>query len=330
MDIPGKTFQHDSFVGSLLIRPDLSSHYAATSLPKCLQLASCWPTRHQVCFVLDENSPALAEKRIRDRQFECCRMPGYHSPEAELAELKILIADRLPAAFVFDRPIDQEHVQSLQRLSVEIVPLRDEEFAFQPRYFIANRLEPNIETKKIAAVARRIAITTHEHSRESLATEILNSLDQITTHSFSVDFCVPPTFGQGELLRDLASASQHSIRIHRSIGSIESLLPRIDVGIVDFGPNCLHLANHAIPMLATPSFNDPLEIRESLERAGAVKTLSIDGDDFALSSALRSFVRNRDQRQQLSDAAVQLVDGNGARRIISMLTDKRSAIRKAS
>jgi hypothetical protein len=301
------------------------------SLANCLQLASVWPGSNQVHFVLAANAPTLAEKRIVDAGFDCVRLPVCDSFSAELLQLKRFVAKWQTSALILDgKRFANSNLASLQITPARIACLKDSAIAQRPEFYIRRQQDTNAAAKKIIATARRIAVVVHQADDCILATAILNSLDQINGHSFSIDVCIDPANSQQKQLRELATSNHHSVRIHNNLANIDALLPKFDLAIVNFGTGCFHLACHGIPMIAIESCRDPFELRQSLSDADAVSVVSSEGSEAELHSAIRSLVRNRERRRQLSAASRQLVDGDGASRIVTLLTQNVSSLRKAS
>ena len=329
MEIKGKSDQHRAG-NKLVILPDFSPAAGIVSFAKCMQLAENWPKSGQVVFAVSGITPPMAQKRIVDAGYECIKLANGKGINDTVSELQSSIARMQPAAVIVDgQSFKPAALATLEMHVGQVLWLCEDEIATRPEYYIGHSIQQT-QSKKIVSVARRIAVIVDGADEDSLTSEILNSLDKITTHSFSVDICISSSNPQHQLLLDLASASEHSVRIHRDASRIESLMPRFDLGIVNFKSGSLQLAQHGVPMIGISAFSDPVSLRETLQNNGAIETVHIACDEEILSDSIRSMVRNRDRRQQLSNAAMRCVDGKGASRLIAMLTGEKTTLRKAS
>lgn len=329
MEIKGKSDQNRASK-KLLVLPEFSPATGIVSFGKCMELAKCWPKSGEVAFAAPSVTPPLAKKRIAESGHEYIELPKSKQWCEPGAELDRLLAQFQPTAVIVDgNSFLPSALAALQMHVQQVVWLCDDEYATRPEYFIGQSSHQTNQ-KKILGLARRIAVIVDGPDEDSLTGEILNSLDKITTHTFSVDICISPASPQHQLLLDLASASEHNVRIHRDTSRIESLMPGFDLGIVNFGTGSLQLALHGIPMIGIPAFSDPVTLRETLQNAGAIETVHIAYDSAVLSDSIRSLIRNRDRRRQLSSAAMRCVDGQGASRMVAMLTGEKTTLRKAS
>ena len=329
MEFPGKNFRTSKSAPRLLIRPDLASIRCRESLTVCLRLAECWLTT-DVLFLTTDNAPRLARKRIVERGFQIETYQKELSAEQEFLQLKNSIDRQPQAAVVLDgSDLKPAQVKLLQISNRQVVWLNDSEYALRPEFYIGVP-ERSPESKKIVTHARRLAVLIHESSSNSLPIQILESLDQIHSQNFSIELCVESKEVPHELLRDQASASRHSIRIHRHRSNLDSLLARIDLAIIHFGSGYWQFAYHGIPTIAVGSSKEACDIRYRLEKSGAIETVEMNEDQSVLQSAIRRMLRNRERRKQLSDAAKKLVDGQGAARIVDQLAPLTTNLKRAS
>lgn len=331
MDIMGNSIEVDQPGGRLLIRPDLSPSSGMISLANCRELARRWPGTNQVCFILSAFAPALVEKRIAQADIECFRLAKCGSFEQELSQLNRYVAKWRPVAVILDGDRHAKcNLAALHSLRTQVVCLQDPEIAHRPELYIRRTNNHYVLDKSIASTVRRLAVIIGGRDGDGHATCILNALSRFKADLFSVDLCIDAANLQAEALRELASCHRQNVRIHRHVSRIDALLPKIDLGIVNFGTGCFPLACHGIPMIALSSCSDPPQLRESLINAGAVSVVETGFVETDVYAAIGHLIRHRLHRQQLSQSARSLVDGNGADRIVKLVSQHVSSLRKAS
>ena len=330
MEITGIAIESVPPCGKLLIRPELSPTEGISSLANCLQIARIWPSPDQVHFTLSAHAPSLAEKRIIEAGFNCQRFRAGSTRYDELLQLQQSLAEDAPVAVILDgKRLANSNWASSSLWPHRVVCLQEPAIAQCPKFCIQTPGEKEEKAKKIVANARRIAVVVHGSDKRSLTIDIFKALDRLTTNSFSVDVCIDPDNIHRERLRDLASTNRHSVRLHGRLANLNSMVSRFDLGIVDFGSGCLHLAYHGVPMLAVDSDGSPGPLRQSMLRTDSVEVANSQGVA-ALVPAIQALARDRDRRRQLSSAGSQLVDGRGAERIVDLLNRESSPLRIAS
>ena len=328
MEILGKSAAPS---GTLLIHPQLLRGDSISNLSRCMALARRWPYSKQVRFVLCQNAPKLARKRILASGFECQWIEPVGDSRRRIAALNRIVGLIRPAAVVLaGGSLSTTDRTALQRLATDVICLDAPEFACHPKLYIDEFSDLESTKKKVAATARRIAVMAHGNDSKGWITRALKVLESITRPQLSIDIYCESDSPAHQWLDELNSNSRHSIRRHNKRSNLHALLHKFDLGIVNFGPGCLQLACHGIPMLAIAERQNNGSMQASFRSAQAISIVDADVSDQELAQAIRAISRDREQRRQLVKAAQRLVDGAGADRIINSIIETHNDLRKAS
>ena len=293
MEIEGANLTKNHADRELLIYPDLTPGQGFVSFSNCFEIAQQWSTFGSVRFALSANSPNLARKRIAQAGFlqsELSCLPGALPTFVAFKHLSDLYQ---PAAAVIDGTDMAKQVSTSQKLLLQnTLWLKAPDIACNPQFFISRNRKCR-DRRKHLNVARRIAVMDLSPSELQLATRVVNTLEQIEKHRFSIDLIIARHSQHRQEIRQLASASKHHIQIHSDVSRLVSLVERLDLGIATYGPGCLFLAANGIPQIVFSSPTKAFEKNPSLEDSSAVELVGSDTDSSTLRATIESLVTNK-------------------------------------
>lgn len=121
-------------------------------------------------------------------------------------------------------------------------------------------------------------------------------------------------------LKSTASKSPTKIKIERDALNIPELMAAADIAVSAAGSTCWELCLLALPALLLDVAPNQTELARELDRRGcAIHVGGHDAPAQEIGSQIERLVCSSEVRQTLSQRSRELVDGNGARRVISAL-----------
>ena len=285
-------------------------------------------------FIVPSFASKLAQRRIHQAGFSTTiSKPGLSQFDG-IFNWQNLLESLQPTAIIVDgKPLDRD-MPVLNDLAGKLIWLQDDEIALSPEFFVATEsaAAPRPGEKKIVTTVKRIAVALEGPRSGSRAVTVLKTLDGLNSKSLTIDVCIDRDNPQYELelLMDVCSGSKHSVRVHRDQSRIQSLLPNLDLAIVNCRPACLQMAFFGIPTIAVADCRHANSLGTKMQNRNAVELVSASDDMAELAAAAGSLIRSRPRRRQLSISASQFVDGQGARRIIELLSGEMATLKKAS
>lgn len=210
------------------------------------------------------------------------------------------------------------------------------------KYVLLGNEFENSEPKRIVAEARRILVTFGSLDPDNWTLKSLQVLSDLNRKRLVVDCVVGACYPHLAELEIFKKTANMSLRIHRNVDRMSSLLSRTDLAITAADITCYELARSGVPSIVRAINQNQAVVSQTMSDLGVV--ISIDkeinhdtslriqpgSDDSRLRSAIRSLINDADRRQTMSDRGRHLVDGMGADRIARRMMAGRFSFRSAT
>jgi UDP-2,4-diacetamido-2,4,6-trideoxy-beta-L-altropyranose hydrolase len=345
--------------GPLLIRTDATAIMGTGHAMRCLALAQAWQDAGggHCTFAMAEVTPAV-RRRIEEESCEVVAVQAKAGGEDDAHQFVQLARERNATRAVVDGyQFGADYQRALKSAGLRILFIddyahaghysadlvlnqnvsADEQFyanresytrlLLGPRYALL-RLEFNSwrnHKREIPITGRRVLITLGGSDPEGLTTRAIEAAAAVKVDGLEVMVVVGGSNPQFETLRsfaiDLANDRDIKIEVKRDISNMAELMAWADVAISAAGTTCWELCLLSLPALIVDVAENQsgvareLHRRQCAVRVGRASEISAE----RLSRELERLLRSQELQQSLSTRSRELVDGNGARRVVSAL-----------
>jgi len=221
---------------------------------------------------------------------------------------------RLAADLVFCPPVPGVHIRDWSELSGELfvgwewVPLR-RMFAKKHHIIPSDRL--------------RILVTmggSDEAGFTLKAIEALNELDG----DFDTTVILGGAYAHPKQLQEALLQSDHNYKVLEKVSNMAEIIANTDLAIASFGVTAYELAAMSVPAIFLCLKNDHVLSASAFVDAGFAISLGI-GSDISVSyfsNRIGKLLKNKIDRNKMSDLSSRLMDGKGAKRIALKIVSK--------
>jgi UDP-2,4-diacetamido-2,4,6-trideoxy-beta-L-altropyranose hydrolase len=342
----------------LLIRVDASTEIGTGHLMRCLALAQAWKDAgNKVAFITNCQSEGLLQ-RLRGEEFSLYALAGSHPDPKDWNYTKEVLAS-YPNAWVvldnyyFDETYQQRVKESGHRLLViddmahlkhyyaDIVlnqNLHAEQlhYSCEPytrlllgtRYVLLRRefLAWRGWKREIPEIARHLLVTLGGSDSENHTLKVIQALQKVDVTGLEATVVI----GAGNLHTDELEAavrqSQVPIQLVRDARNMPELMSWADVAISSAGSTVWELLFLGTPTLALILADNQRQIAEEVERQGVARNLG-RAENLSVQSLAKQLVlmaNDSNLRRKISKNARQLVDGQGAQRVVASIEEGRA------
>jgi len=189
-----------------------------------------------------------------------------------------------------------------------------------------SQLNEKVQSKKVRGTAKRILVTMGGSDSANYTLPVMQALAQVDgcrAADVFVDCVTGPNFAHEQTLRAFERSSNFNFRIHRNVDRMDVLMRNADLAITAGGSTCYELAKLGIPAIAIPTAENQIPVVKDLSKRNTLcrfKSSQVErnvghGQQSVLSKFIKTIIDNAPQRQAMSDAGKQLIDGLGVNRV---------------
>jgi UDP-2,4-diacetamido-2,4,6-trideoxy-beta-L-altropyranose hydrolase len=338
---------------SLLFRADASVSIGTGHVMRCLALAQAWQDAGgRAVFAMAESTPAIQMRLAA----ESCEVMSISSPAgtAEDARQTIGLAREQKSDWVvvdgyhftadYQRALKDGGLKLLflddyghaQNYSADLV-LNQNVSAGESLY--ANR-EPQTRLllgtrycllrrqfaawrnwqREVLPECRRILVTMGGSDPENLTARVIEALALARLESVEATVVIGGSNPHFARLQSLATRSGGRITMRRDVSNMAEQMAASDVAVSAAGSTCWELCLLGLPALLIDVADNQTEVARELDRRGcAIHVGDRTVTAGAIADRLNQLVFTRDLRLSLSKRSRELVDGEGALRVVSVL-----------
>jgi UDP-2,4-diacetamido-2,4,6-trideoxy-beta-L-altropyranose hydrolase len=166
----------------------------------------------------------------------------------------------------------------------------------------------------------------------------LLELKLATTSRTVADVVVGANYTKEKELAQFCRDAGMNVFLHRNVDRMDALMNQADLAITAGGSTCYELARTGVPAIAIATADNQKPVVSALEQRGTLLGFFADENPLSSTSALsddiktaiRKLVRNREQRQSMTEQGKRLLDGLGAERVTRKLHAGVISFRDAS
>jgi UDP-2,4-diacetamido-2,4,6-trideoxy-beta-L-altropyranose hydrolase len=354
---------------NLLLRTDASIAIGTGHVMRCLALAQAWQDLGgRAIFAMNDTPPAIAE-RLRSESCEIRVISAEAGAQEDSRQTAALARDQRADWVVVDGyQFGADYQQALKAEGLKILFIDD--YGHGAPYSADLVLNPNISANKavyenrepytrllvgtrycmlrrefnawqrwkreVPPVARVVLVTMGGSDPENVTGRVLEvlssgkSLD--TFKNLETTVVVGGSNPHFESLEQCAARGGRKINVYRDAAQMAELMSAADVAISAAGSTCWELCLLALPSLLVDVAANQTALAQELGRRGCAIHLGSSRDVSAetIADPLERLIRSREVRQSLARASRALMDGNGARRVASILSGEGVFLRRAT
>lgn len=342
--------------GVLLIRTDASIAIGTGHVMRCLALAQAWQdTGGRAVFAMAESTPSI-QARLESESCETLSVSGAPGG-AEDASQTLALARARKAEWVavdgyqfsaeYQRALKAEGQKVLflddygharhyasdvvlnQNVSAteELYAHREQQtrLLLGPQYCLLRREFTAWRdwNRVLSPSCRRLLVMMGGSDSENLTARVIEALSFIRrdeSEPLEVTVVIGGSNPHFEMLSEAVARSSQKIIVHRDVVNIAEQMAGADVAISAAGATCWELCLLGLPALVVDvAPNQTAQARELDRRGCALHLGNQSVSARKIADQLERLLRSRELRRSLSQRSRQLVDGNGASRVVSVL-----------
>lgn len=351
---------NDSQQRSIVIRADASTDMGTGHLMRCLALGQAWKDAGgRVCFITCCDSEELL-RRLRAEDFEVRQMPrrhpdsgdwdsmgegleahpgawgvldGYHFDEGYQQKVKacghrLLVIDDMAHLKHYYADVVLNQNLNADRLFYSREPCTT--LLLGTRYVLLRRefvrwIRWRRETREIG---RRILVTLGGSDPRDYTQMVISSLKSVRVPDLEATVVVGAGNPHVGALQTACEESGLCIRMLRNAQNMPELMAWADAAVAGGGTTIWELLFLQTPTLALVSAENQRSNAEELDALRLARTLTMEGDGSSrnLAEALVSLLEDLAFRSSVPESARHLVDGQGVRRLLTIMTNGEDAV----
>jgi len=323
---------------------------------RCLALAQAWQdTQGQPIFVMTTSVPAL-EERLKSEGMQVVHLttePGSLDDAQQTATL----AHQFGATWVVvdGYHFGGEYQQILKQSKLHLLFIDD--YGHAEHYYADFVLNQNISAdeqwynnreaytqllldtryallrrefwqwqgwqRTVPPVAKKVLVTLGGADPDNITLKVIQSLQIVEVEELEAVVVVGGSNPHYENLKMAVLDSGYPIQLQRNVTNMPELMAWADVAISAGGSTCWELAFMGLPSILLILADNQRAIAEKLATLNLAVNLGWHQDATIeqIGLALQELIGDRPKRETMSKKGRELVDGNGARRVVSEMVN---------
>lgn len=347
---------------TVIFRADASTEIGTGHVMRSLALAQGWRrARGQAIFAQAESTPAV-EQRLRGEGMEIVPLksaPGSADDAAQTVaqaralEASWVVADGYHFDTTWQRQIKDAGFRLLllddyghaERYHADLV-LNQNLYAnaslyaqrepytwllLGTRYALLRHefLEWRNWQREIPAVARKVLVTIGGGDPDNITLEVLHALQEMSIEPLEMAVVAGPANPHWDQIK--AAVTNQQVQTLTNVTEMPSLMAWADMAVTGAGSTCWELAFMGLPSLLIVIADNQQPVAEGMDAAGAAKNLGRAAtlDPTKTTLRIESLIKDRKHRTEMSRLGRELVDGDGASRVVMRMTGEPLRLRVA-
>jgi UDP-2,4-diacetamido-2,4,6-trideoxy-beta-L-altropyranose hydrolase len=337
----------------LLVRADASSQIGAGHVMRCLALSKAWQkTGGRAMFASAEMLPAL-RGRLRGEGIEVAAIEAQPGDDGDVQQTGDL-ASRLGVSWIV---VDgyrfcPGYYQELKRRGLRSLAIDDdgrfEEYsadvvlnqnasaceamyarrASHTRLLLGSRfvlLRPEFTRLKrdprVPTVARRLLVTMGGSDPENVTLKVIEALGAIAEHEIEVRVVLGSGYSHRAELAAVVANLWTEVSVEENVSAMAPLMGWADLAVSAAGGTCWELVYMGVPAVVLAISRDQVGIAQAVAERQVARSLGWHADvsPAQIADAVCALMADSEGRSAMSRAGQQLVDGQGADRVVEFL-----------
>ena len=340
----------------VVFRVDASTQIGTGHVMRCLALAQAWQdTQGQPIFIMANPIPAL-EERLKSEGMKVVHLAAEPGSLADAQETAAL-AHQFEANWVVvdGYQFGSEYQQTIKNSGLNLLFIDD--YGHAEHYYADVVLNQNISAEEewyqhrepytqlllgtrytllrrefwqwqgwqrtVPPVAKKVLVTLGGADPDNVTLKVIQSLQIVEVEELEAVVVVGGSNPHYENLKMAVQDSRYPIQLQRNVTNMPELMAWADVAISAGGSTCWELAFMGLPSILLILADNQRAIAQKLATLNLAVNLGWHQDVTIeeIGLALRESIGDRPKRETMSKRERELVDGNGARRVVSEMVN---------
>ena len=174
---------------------------------------------------------------------------------------------------------------------------------------------------------RRVLVTFGGADPDNWTLRTLQALADLQDRRLAVDCVIGPAYQHVAELRTFQQHARLNLKFHDNVQRMASLMQRVDLAVTAGGSTCYELARCGVPAVVVAIADNQRRVARAMDDCGAM--VSIDRDDCGVDHSqqlvdqIGRLLSESECRLHMSRAGRQLIDGQGAARVVNQMAGQR-------
>ena len=346
-------------LGKLLIRADASAEIGTGHVMRCLALAEAWQDAGgDATFVMAQCTASVRSRLVVEK----CRVLSIDAEPGSLQDASCtnyFIESHAPEWVVLDGyKFKTEYESTLRNTGYNLLCVDDSESIEHPRADLV--LNQNVTAdgnrdsrtraghrtlagtrfcllrreflrwrnwrREIPALGSRILVALGGSTPFATGAKVMEAINGIELPGLHAVFVIGGSTPDAGALERVAATSRGKISIRKDVSNMAMLMSESDVAVSAAGSICWELCLLGLPSVLIDLAENQTPVALALQRrqcalyAGSAEELSPQ----RLAKMLSATLKSQEERKFLSNRCRELVDGNGAERVIAAMQSIRN------
>ncbi|WP_027255509.1 UDP-2,4-diacetamido-2,4,6-trideoxy-beta-L-altropyranose hydrolase [Planktothrix agardhii] len=340
----------------VVFRVDASTQIGTGHVMRCLALAQAWQdTQGQPIFIMANPIPAL-EERLKSEGMKVVHLAAEPGSLADAQETAAL-AHQFEANWVVvdGYQFGSEYQQTIKNSGLNLLFIDD--YGHAEHYYADVVLNQNISAEEewyqhrepytqlllgtrytllrrefwqwqgwqrtVPPVAKKVLVTLGGADPDNVTLKVIQSLQIVEVEELEAVVVVGGSNPHYENLKMAVQDSRYPIQVQQNVTNMPELMAWADVAISAGGSTCWELAFMGLPSILLILADNQRAIAQKLATLNLAVNLGWHQDVTIeeIGLALRESIGDRPKRETMSKRERELVDGNGARRVVSEMVN---------
>jgi|688.fasta_scaffold230594_2 UDP-2,4-diacetamido-2,4,6-trideoxy-beta-L-altropyranose hydrolase len=340
----------------VVFRVDASTQIGTGHVMRCLALAQAWQdTQGQPIFIMANPIPAL-EERLKSEGMKVVHLAAEPGSLADAQETAAL-AHQFEANWVVvdGYQFGSEYQQTIKNSGLNLLFIDD--YGHAEHYYADVVLNQNISAEEewyqhrepytqlllgtrytllrrefwqwqgwqrtVPPVAKKVLVTLGGADPDNVTLKVIQSLQIVEVEELEAVVVVGGSNPHYENLKMAVQDSRYPIQVQQNVTNMPELMAWADMAISAGGSTCWELAFMGLPSILLILADNQRAIAQKLATLNLAVNLGWHQDVTIeeIGLALRESIGDRPKRETMSKRERELVDGNGARRVVSEMVN---------
>lgn len=339
----------------LLLRADASTQIGTGHVMRCLALAQAWQDAGGLVHFAAVDIPERLEMRLRAENMTLHRMdvvPGSHADAIQCATLAKALNVDWVVEDGYQFGADFQH--TIKGAGLRLLAIDDYGHAshycadlvlnqnIYANSSVYSSREPNTrlllgtqyvllrqefwrwcsKLQNIPVQARKVLVTMGGSDPDNVTLKVIEALNQVQFNGLELIVVVGASNKHLRKLQDAIRRSPHKILIKVNVRDMPELMDWAELAVSAGGSTCWEFAFMGVPTLCLSLAENQLALAKGLNEAGAALDLGWHAtvEPRAIKRSVTNLLLSQDSRRTMNKHGQDLVDGQGVKRVIRLLS----------
>ncbi len=340
-------------IGTLLIRADASAAIGTGHVMRCLALAQAWQDAGgKAVFAMAQSTEAV-RARVANESCEMMTVPSAAGSDADLKHT-VALAENLNSGWVV---VDGYHFGAQYQRGVKSSGqklLLLDDYGQSQHYFADVVLNQNLSARPeaylnrecqtrlllgpryamlrrefngwrdwrrtVSPICRRVLVTMGGSDERNVTASVIKGLCLSTIGDLQVTVLVGGSNPHLHELQAMVAGSTLNMQLLKDVSNVGELMAESDIAISAAGTTCWELCLLGLPSMLIDIADNQTAVAQELHQRGCAIHIGRDIEPESVAEKMKWLCEASEVRHSLARLSRELVDGQGATRVVSLLS----------